>query len=72
MMSESPTAISAGRPASTEPVALKTILRKATCAVTSLTTMRGMTERYPARGGFPDMAQVSHVRPVASALPNGR
>jgi len=50
MMSESPIRISAGRSAWTSPVASKTARRNATAAVTSRTTMRGVTVWKPAGG----------------------
>jgi hypothetical protein len=48
MISESPTRTSVGRPASAIEAASKTGFKKATCAATSGTTMRGLIEWYPA------------------------
>ena len=61
--SESPMRISAGRSAWTSPVALKTERRNSTSAVTSVTTIRGVTEWNPARGrDVRSHTQVSRVR----------
>ena len=57
MMTESPMWISAGRPGSMSPVAANTSRRKWTCAATSSTTTRGVTDRYPARGSLPGTPQ---------------